>query len=194
MLALADIDTVLRNVVAPMLERMGGAWNCSETAVTQDHLLVERLTVALEALVKTLDTSTQRPVLVAPVTGGDHQLGMLILAARLARWGYHPVLAAAGDSPEALASRIEAVRPMFVALSVAVAPDSGDATQIVSAYGQALEGQRWVVGGRGASALAELVREKGGIVATEGSDDWLTAVGHFTFAHAGRQEQAHPSA
>src|SRR5690606_22752671 len=84
---------------------------------------------------------------------------------RLLDWGCRVATLGALTPPSGLAPAVRKLKPKLVGLSVTMAPEPARARELVEGYAMACRGTPWVVGGRGVSAISDLVRECGGRVA-----------------------------
>jgi methanogenic corrinoid protein MtbC1 len=158
-------------VVSPALVAVGERWECGEVSVAAEHFGSQIIRHSLATVLRMVTPPSPAPrALLACIDEEQHDLGLLGLALHFASWGYRPVFLGARVPPKALGDAIAVDRPAIVALSVVVEPTE-DTRALFAAYGKACAGVPWIVGGPGASALAEPVRRRGGHLAPLGSDE-----------------------
>jgi MerR family transcriptional regulator, light-induced transcriptional regulator len=167
---LLDAQTFYEKVVAPMLVEVGRRWEAGEVSIAQEHLLTERLELAVRAGLRALERNEGPLVLLACIDFEQHVLGMLGAALRFAASGARTVTLGAMTPPQAIGDAVRSMAPRLVGLSVSVAPPGARA--LFRAYGKGCGTTAWVVGGAAAESVREPVEAAGGIVAAGPSSQW----------------------
>lgn len=167
---LLDAQTLYERVVSPVLTEMGSRWQRGEVSIAQEHLLSERLELAVRASLRALERSEGPVVLLACVDLEQHVLGLLGAALRFAASGARTIVLGATTPPAAIADAVRGMAPRLVGLSVSVVPTAPRA--LFAAYGKACGATPWVVGGHGAESLGDAVAGAGGILARGPSSQW----------------------
>jgi methanogenic corrinoid protein MtbC1 len=86
--ALVRLEPALREVVEPLLARIGEAWASGELSVAQEHLLSTAVRARLERLLADSRGGVRGVAVLACVAGERHELGLLMLAAVLRADGW----------------------------------------------------------------------------------------------------------
>ena len=86
--ALARLETALREVLAPVFQRVGDSWEHGELSVAQEHLLSAGVRARLERLLADARGNVRGDAVLACVEGERHELGLLTLAALLRADGW----------------------------------------------------------------------------------------------------------
>jgi MerR family transcriptional regulator, light-induced transcriptional regulator len=86
--ALARLEAALREVVEPVLERVGTAWESGGLTVAQEHLFSAEVRARLERLLADSRADVRGTAVLACVAGERHELGLLMLAALLRADGW----------------------------------------------------------------------------------------------------------
>ena len=153
-------------VLAPTLVRIGQLWHEGQLSVAQEHFGTRRISTLVEDLTRlAVDEASTDAVVVACFADELHEVGALGLAMRFATWGWRPIVLGARTPPDALRTAVDTVAPKLVALSLTVVPERERARELVDGYASACGAIPWILGGKGGSAIADLVRRAGGIVA-----------------------------
>ena len=142
---LLDAQTLYEKVVSPLVAEIGRRWERGEVSIAQEHLLMERLELAVRASLRTLERREGPLVLLACVDLEQHVLGMLGAALRFAASGARTVTLGAMTPPSAIAEAVRSMAPRMVGLSVSVVP--AGARALFKAYGKGCGETPWVVGG-----------------------------------------------
>jgi DNA-binding transcriptional MerR regulator len=171
---LLDAQTLYEKVVAPLVAEVGRRWERGELSIAQEHLLTERLELAVRASLRALERQEGPLVLLACVDFEQHVLGMLGAALRFAGSGARTVTLGAMTPPAAIGEAVRSMAPRMVGLSVSVAPPGARA--LFKAYGKGCGATPWVVGGAAAESVREAVEAAGGIVASGASSQWSTQI------------------
>jgi len=171
---LLDAQTLFERVVAPVLSEVGARWERGELSIAQEHLVAERLELAVRACLRTLERQDGPLVLLACVDAEQHVLGLLGAALRFAASGARIVVLGAMTPPSAIADAVRSMAPRLVGLSLSVAPQNARA--LLRAYGKACGSTPWVVGGAAVEALQPAVEAAGGITAVGSSSAWSAQI------------------
>ncbi len=166
LLFLGTSVTILDEVVTPLLYEVGRLWHAGELSVAEEHLASQRIGTLLRDLVRLSPGAlSEQAVVLASFADDEHDLGLLAMALRFSGWGLRPVFLGARTPPGAIRSAVAAMRPALVALSVTQAPERSRARELVDDYASACGDVPWLVGGAASSAIADLVRARGGAIA-----------------------------
>ncbi len=171
---LLDAQTLYERVVAPLVVEVGRRWERGDISIAQEHLLTERLELAVRAALRALERQEGPLVLLACADHEQHVLGMLGAALRLASSGARTVTLGAMTPPEAIGEAVRNMAPRMVGLSVSVAP--AGARTLFKAYSKACGATLWVVGGAAAESVRAAVEAAGGIVAPGPASQWSSQV------------------
>lgn len=165
---LGTTSVLVDRVLTPVLHEIGRRWHDGELSIAQEHFASQRLSTLLRDLVRLLPGAEgDRRVVLASFADDEHELGLLGTAVRFSGWGLRPVFLGARTPPGAVRSAVASVTPVFVALSVTIAPNRSRARELVDDYGNACAEVPWVVGGAAAAAIGDLVRSQGGHIAPD---------------------------
>lgn len=167
---LLDAQTLYERVVSPVLGEVGARWARGELSIAQEHLLSERLELAVRASLRALERPDGPTVLIACVDFEQHVLGMLGAALRFAQSGARTVVLGAMTPPSALADAVRSMAPRLVGLSMSVMPPG--ARTLFRAYGKACGATPWVVGGAAAADERAAIEAAGGMVAVGPASAW----------------------
>ena len=166
LLYMGSAVAVFERVVAPVMREVGERWHAGTLSVAQEHLVSEVLGQLAQQLLPIVQPDeSERVVLLACSRDELHTLPLYGIAFRLAQWRYRSVVLGARTPPEALAAAVAHIEPALVGLSLTMAPGVEDAKQLMAGYAEACGEVPWVVGGRGAEAVAARVVAAGGWVA-----------------------------
>jgi MerR family transcriptional regulator, light-induced transcriptional regulator len=164
-LCLGSAQTIFEEVFAPVMVEVGERWHAGTLSVAQEHLASEAVETAVRDLLRLVQPDgASREALLACFEEEDHVLPLYGVAFRLVQWGFRTTLLGARLPPADLAHAVSRTEPDLVALTVTAAPAGRRATSLVNAYGAACARTPWIVGGQGAAALADRIREAGGEV------------------------------
>ena len=162
---MGNATTILDEVFVPVLREVGSRWAGGKMSIAHEHFASHRIATILRDLARlSAAANGATTVLLASFADDDHELGLIGLAVHLGTWGLRPVVIGARTPPDALRDAVERVRPAIVGLSVTIPPDPARASELIDEYANACGTTPWVVGGSAASAVAELVRARGGAV------------------------------
>jgi MerR family transcriptional regulator, light-induced transcriptional regulator len=144
----------LKSVVAPLVERVGRAWETGRFEIRHEHFLSERLGDLLRSLRLPFDHQASGPaVICATLPGEAHALGLQMAAIVLAAAGLRVVSLGADTPPAELAALAADLPAAHVAISVSSAADSQATLRHLRKLRQLLPASvSVVVGGRGAPA------------------------------------------
>lgn len=154
---------LIEGVIAPLLTRVGAAWQEGEVTPGQEHLLSG---IVMRTLGWILDSYRPAPdapaVVVATPAGQRHNLGALLAAATAASGGWRPVYLG-GDLPAAeIAAAARRTDASAVALSVVYPEDDPVVEEELRALVDDLPtGTAVLVGGRSAGSYAAVLEEVG---------------------------------
>jgi DNA-binding transcriptional MerR regulator len=168
---LGDAITLVDRVVTPALWAIGQKWHEGELSVAQERMASQRLSTFLRDLLRLTSGASSRRVVLACFADEDHELGLLGTAIRLATWGIQPVYLGGRMPPGALGNAIASVKPILVGLSLTIAPDRPRARELAENYGAACADVPWVVGGRGAGPVKEVIEMFGGRVLSDDASE-----------------------
>ena len=171
---LLDAQTLYEKVVSPLVAEIGRRWERGEVSIAQEHLLMERLELAVRASLRALERQEGPLVLLACVDLEQHVLGMLGAALRFAASGARTVTLGAMTPPSAIAEAVRNMAPRMVGLSVSVVP--AGARALFKAYGKGCGETPGVVGGAGAESVRDAVESAGGIIAAGASSQWSAQI------------------
>jgi MerR family transcriptional regulator, light-induced transcriptional regulator len=93
-----SVEDALVRVVAPLLDRIGDAWEAGEITVAQEHLLTSKIRFRLEQLVGYAGGGVRGTAVLACAPGERHELGLLMLAVLMQADGWQ-VEYLGGDTP-----------------------------------------------------------------------------------------------
>ena len=157
--ALHRVETVLVEMIEPLLHAVGERWAAGKVTVAQEHLVSEAVRARLAHLVGDAASGGRGPALLVCAPGERHELGLMTLAVALRNDGWQVVYVGA-DTPLAdaidLARRVSAA---FVGVSIAL-PDRVGALADAVRAAPLPEGTELVVGG--AAATPQLAERVGG--------------------------------
>lgn len=166
LLYMGSAVAVFERVVGPVMREVGERWHAGTLSVAQEHLVSEVLGQLVQQLLPIVQPDeSERVVLLACSRDELHTLPLYGIAFRLAQWRYRSVVLGARTPPEALAAAVDHIEPALVGLSLTMAPGVEDSKQLMAGYAEACGDVPWVVGGRGAEAVAARVVAAGGWVA-----------------------------
>ena len=171
---LVDAQTLFERVISPVLGEIGRRWERGEVSIAQEHMLSERLEVAVRASLRAMDRTEGPLALIACIDCEQHVLGALGAALRFAANGARTVVLGAMMPPEAIGDAVRSMSPRVVGLSTSVSPPGARA--LFRAYGKACGKTPWVVGGAAAESLRGAVEAAGGQIAGGPSSQWSQQV------------------
>lgn len=171
------VTALLLQVVAPLVERIGAAWQAGDLQIAHEHIASSVLRTHLGAMSRPMSLHPAAPVLLTTTPAGQlHELGALLAGALAATQGWRVIHAGASLPAAEIASAARLNAVVAVALSI-VHPATDDAlNEELFRLRRLLPAKTdLVVGGRAASAYQETITRIG---ATRiGSlDEWLAFV------------------
>ena len=164
MMFLGNAPTVFDRVLAPCMRIVGQRWHAGEISVGQEHMASEILGSAARDMLRLFQHDHDAPMAVlACFADEEHALPIYGVAFRFAQWGYHPVILGARTPPGAIRHAVERLTPAVIGLSLTIAPPAHRARELCEEYGAACGDVPWVVGGRGASDLVDVIESYSGV-------------------------------
>jgi DNA-binding transcriptional MerR regulator len=152
LMATYALDTLLRDVVLPVMRRVGEEWERGTFSVAQEHFATHVVSGRLRALSRGFDRGPGPHALVACVPGERHDLGALCFSLALRERGWRVTWLGADVPVGAIAETTRRIEPDVVVLA-AVRPDP-----LAALAGQTLAelaaDYEIVLGGAGAGAAA----------------------------------------
>lgn len=183
---LGSAVTIFERVVAPTMREVGQRWHDGRMSVAQEHMASEVVNQLMHQMLPLVQPDdTDRLAVLACMSDDTHTLPLYGIAFRLAQWGYRSVVLGARTPPSAVASAVTHIRPALIGLSVTIAPPEVKAQQLLQAYGAAAGDVPWLVGGRGARALAQQIPAAGGMIAPGDPAELRALVERLTAARSG---------
>lgn len=164
-LALGPAAVIYDRVFAPAMREIGERWHNGTLSVGQEHLATQTLEAAARKLMGLVQPPSGRRVLLACFADEDHAFPLYGVALHLAAWGFRVVTLGARTPASAIRQAVERLEPVLVGLSVTNLPAPHDARTLVADYAAACAGTPWIVGGRAAPSLRDLVERRGGSIA-----------------------------
>jgi DNA-binding transcriptional MerR regulator/methylmalonyl-CoA mutase cobalamin-binding subunit len=165
---LGSANLVVDNVITPALRIVGEKWHQGELTVAQEHMVSHRINSFLRGLLQLSNQQEDGPrAVLASFADDDHEIGLLAIALRLHGWGFRTIFLGARTPPGAIRHSTEALAPKLVCLSVTITPERGRARELVDDYAVACGNVPWIVGGAGASPIADLIQSRGGHIVPE---------------------------
>ncbi len=164
MMFLGSAPMVFDRVLAPCMYTIGRRWHAGAISVGQEHMASEILGSAARDMLRLFQHDQDAPmVLLACFADEEHALPIYGVAFRFAQWGYHPVILGARTPPAAIRHAVERLQPAVIGLSLTIPPPAHRARELCEEYAAACGSLPWVVGGRGAGELTEIIEECGGV-------------------------------
>lgn len=169
---LGSATTISREVLMPVMEEIGARWQAGEFSIGQEHMASELVASAAGRLIDMLQPpeATAPIVILASFADEQHAMPLTAVAIEAASSGLRPVLLGARTPAEAIAQAVQRLSPGCVGLSITTALSPERARILVGEYGDACGDVPWIVGGRKAASIGELVLEHGGRLATSTSE------------------------
>lgn len=164
MMFLGSAPMVFDRVLAPCMHTIGHRWHAGEISVGQEHMASEILGSAARDMLRLFQHDEDASlVLLACFADEEHALPIYGVAFRFAQWGYHPVILGARTPPGAIRHAVERLEPAVVGLSLTISPPAHRARELCEEYAAACGSLPWVVGGRGAGELTNVIQASGGV-------------------------------
>lgn len=180
---LGSAQEVYERVTSPLLVRVGERWHAGTLSVAHERFATERIVGALRMQLRMVQARAGAPhVLLGAFADEEHIAGLLGAALAFAGFGYRVTVLGARTPPDAIRDAAAKLRPDLIGLSLTMPPQRARGRRLIREYADAAGSARWIVGGRGAEAFAELIESRGGIVATGPASDWPKLA--RTIAHA----------
>ena len=164
-MTLGDAPTVVERAFCPALAEIGRDWESGIITVGHEHLASEILVDATRDLLRLMGPA--RPlgeVVLACFADEEHVLPLYAAAFRFVEAGYRPQVLGARTPADGLGAAVREIEPVFVGLSLTMAPSAERASELVQAYAEHVRGHAWGVGGAGAAAIRGLIERFGGHV------------------------------
>jgi DNA-binding transcriptional MerR regulator len=157
--ALHRVETVLVDVIAPLLRSVGDLWAAGEVTVAQEHLVSEAVRARLGHLVGDAASGGRGPALLVCAPGERHELGLMTLAVALRNDGWQVVYVGADTPLEGAVELAHRVSAGFIGVSMTL-PERAAALARSIRDARLPRGTALVVGG--AAATSELAERLGG--------------------------------
>ena len=148
LLAVATVDTLLRDVVLPYLQELGERWTRGDASVAQEHFASSVLRGRLLGLARGWGQGLGPTAVLACLPGEQHDLGLITFGLALRARGWRIIYLGTDTPIETIAEVSRRLDPSLVVL-VAV---SSDRVQPVLAQLRALAGHHQLALGGGAAA------------------------------------------
>jgi DNA-binding transcriptional MerR regulator/methylmalonyl-CoA mutase cobalamin-binding subunit len=142
----------VESVIVPAAREIGARWARGEVSIAGEHLVSAHLAFRLKNLLESANMMGRdnRPVLCACLPGEHHELGLLIVALRLASNGHHLLYLGPNVPFDDLEQACQQVNPLAVCLSVTRFDTLVSARAELVGFAQRLSGYLSVhVGGSG---------------------------------------------
>lgn len=157
-----------RHIVRPLLQQIGVGWESGRLSVAAEHLAARAVSAELRAWLEAAQPAPEAPLLLlACVSGEQHELPLQAVALHAAHLGWRAVVLGSRTPPAALAAAVQRLRPAAIGLSVTVPMLHHDPHTLFAAYARACGSTPWIVGGRAAPAHAAVLRAAGARLATD---------------------------
>jgi len=164
---------IFERMIAPVMVKVGERWRAGRLSVAHEHLVTEFFQTTLTQMLRLVQPASPRHTAVLACFPDElHTLPLYGVGFELVNWGCRTVVLGQRTPAAGLASALQSLRPSLVALSVTVQLRAAKAREALEGYAGACGRVPWLVGGAGALALADQVRELGGVVAPPGRDGW----------------------
>ncbi|RME25793.1 MAG: MerR family transcriptional regulator [Deltaproteobacteria bacterium] len=155
-------ETLIDQVILPILHEIGARWEAGEVTVVQEHYVSAWSRERILTMARGRDPGPTAPEAVCATPPGElHELGLLAAAFRLANRGYRLLYLGTDVPTDQLLALLRDRQPALVALSVVRERDDFDvlayAERVLEALGP--EGEV-IVGGWAAAGLAHHSRER----------------------------------
>lgn len=147
------LDTVLGEIVLPLLREVGENWAAGQLSVGQEHFCSEALRGRLLALARGWGAGSGPTALLATPPGERHDLGLLTFAAALRERGWRIKYLGADTPFEALEEASERLTPDLTVVAALSGQRFVDASGELARFAQR---HKLAIGGGGADALLAL--------------------------------------
>lgn len=148
-----DVEALYTRVLVPLLTDTGAAWQSGAARIWEEHFASATVRTIVEALYPDVLAAaddvpgTGRTVLLACPPQETHDLGLRMLADRLALVGWHPVFLGADTPVEEIAEAAGAVHAELVLLSAATHYNRMLLRETIAELKHRLPGAKVAVGG-----------------------------------------------
>lgn len=181
----------IEQVVEPAARDIGQGWKDGEISVAGEHLVSSHLMFRLRHLVEATNDlgRERRPVLCACLPEETHEIGLLVVALRLASSGYHLVYLGAMVPLPDLALATERINPRAVCLSVTNAALLDKHAEDLAAYARRWGDSLGVhVGGIGVNGVQTALDQADVTLwsADKGMDQLVRHIGEDTYGSRSR--------
>jgi methanogenic corrinoid protein MtbC1 len=142
----------LEQTVAPLIQRVGQAWEEGRMEIRHEHFLSERLSDVMRAIRLPLDLASAGPtVICATLPGETHAIGLQMVALLLSSSGLRVLYLGTESPPTELARLVREMGARAVAISVSAAANASVVKRHLTELREALpRAVQVLVGGQGA--------------------------------------------
>ena len=112
------LETVLRQLILPALDRIGREWQTAELDVSQEHFASNLIRGRMLALARQWGRGSGPRALLACVPGEAHDISLIAFGLMLRSYGWRIVFLGADTPLSTLAQTAEATRPALTVLSI----------------------------------------------------------------------------
>ncbi len=155
--------SIIDDVVLPMVQQVGSAWESGEVSIAQEHYVTSWCRDQILAMARTVQPQTDDApeAICATLQGERHEIGLLGAAFHLAARGYRLLYLGADVPVQQLVDLVAEREPALVALSYVIPQQAFDIQEVAGALADALGDEgRVMVGGRAAEELAARSTER----------------------------------
>jgi DNA-binding transcriptional MerR regulator len=146
LVASLSVETLLRDVVLPLLHEIGEEWERGELTVAQEHFASNLVRARLMALGRGWGRGTGRHALLAAPSAEQHDLGLVVLALLLRDRGWRVTFLGADTPVDTIADTSRRVVPEVIVLAMLSEPELE-----VSALRELARSSRIMLAGSGAT-------------------------------------------
>lgn len=150
------LDTVLIEIIQPVLYQIGLLWERGTISEYQEHYSSMVLRDRLLALRPVLGGRMGPLFITACLPGEQHEIGSLMLNLLAARQGFNAVHLGASPSPVGLERAVAEMHPAVLALSVATTQRLQEQKRWLEGLGELAPQSELVVGGQGVERTGDL--------------------------------------
>ena len=167
--AARGVSAFIDSVVAPLLWRVGAAWESGRLTPAQEHLASCTVREVVSDAVRSLAAPVSAPrVLLSTLAGERHELGAMLAGATAAVSGWRVVYLGPDLPAEVIAAAARVARARVVGISMVYVEDRAGTIGEMRALRDALPtGIALLAGGEGASRLSPELRSSGIQVVSE---------------------------
>lgn len=176
LLAAFGLETVLRDVVLPLLRELGESWARGDTTVAQEHFASQLIRGRLLALARGWDRGTGPRALLAAPPGEMHDLGLIVFGLALRDRGWRVTFLGADTPVDTILDTANRLAPQLVVVVTLLESRLGAVADELRALTEA-----WAVAVAGAGASEEIAALIGADYVPDGP---LEAAERFTAALA----------